>query len=110
MSRGQLVYQSYDYGYMAPDTQGVTNFHTLVQPFIGHTGGGYYLTIQGHDLYRSHMNQPFQGAGNHMAPPRLPFLATLNFPDLSNLPNDLVSHDSMWLVAPSKLPSDVLKF
>ena len=45
-----------------------------------------------------------------MAQPRLPFLATLNFPDLSKFTNDLVSHDVMWLVFPSKIPSDIQKF
>ena len=45
-----------------------------------------------------------------MAQPRLPFLAMLNFPDLSRLTNDTVSHDPTWLVVPSKLPSDIPKF
>ena len=45
-----------------------------------------------------------------MAQPRLPFLATLNLPDLSKLTNDPVSHASMWPVVPAKLPSDILKF
>ena len=56
------------------------------------------------------MNQPFQGAGNQMAQPRLPFLATLNLPNLLNLSNDLVSHDPMWSVVPAKLPLDIPKF
>ena len=45
-----------------------------------------------------------------MPQPRIPFLAMLNFPDLSRLTNDLVSHDPTWLVVPPKLPSDIPKF
>ena len=41
---------------------------------------------------------------------KIPFLDTLNLPDLSKLINDLVSHDTMWSVVPAKLPSDILKF
>ena len=45
-----------------------------------------------------------------MVQPRLPFLDTLNFLDLSKLTNDPVSHDPMCLVVPTKLPLDILKF
>ena len=41
---------------------------------------------------------------------RLPFLDTLNIPDLSKLINYLVSHDMMWLVVPTKIPSDIPEF
>ena len=34
----------------------------------------------------------------------------LNLPDLSRLMNDPVSHDLVWLVVPTKLPSDIPKF
>jgi hypothetical protein len=45
-----------------------------------------------------------------MSQPRLPFLATVNLPDLSKLMNDPVSHDSTWPPVPTKLPSDIPKF
>jgi hypothetical protein len=45
-----------------------------------------------------------------MPQPRLPFLATLNFPDLSRLMNDLVRHDPIWPPIPTKIPSDIPKF
>ena len=45
-----------------------------------------------------------------MEQPRLPFLATLNMPNLLKLTNDTVAHDLMWLVVPTKLPSDIPKF
>jgi hypothetical protein len=45
-----------------------------------------------------------------MLQPQLPFLAMLNFPDLSRLMNDLVHHDPTWPPIPTKLPSDILKF
>ena len=42
--------------------------------------------------------------------PKLPFLATLNFPYLSKLMNDPVRHDPLWPPVPIKLPSDIPKF
>ena len=56
------------------------------------------------------MNQNYQGAWHRSAQPSLPFLATLNLPDLSRLMNDLVSHDPAWPVVPTKLPLDIPKF
>ena len=40
----------------------------------------------------------------------LPFLATLDLPDLSILINDLIHHDPSWPAIPVKLPSDIPKF
>ena len=45
-----------------------------------------------------------------MAQPRLPFLVTLSFLDLSRLTNDPVSHDPTWPTVPPKLPLDIPKF
>jgi hypothetical protein len=45
-----------------------------------------------------------------MSQPYLPFLATLNLSDLSNLMNDPVCHDPTWPPVPTKLPSDIPKF
>jgi hypothetical protein len=41
---------------------------------------------------------------------QLPFLATLDLPDLSRLTNDPIFHSSVWPVIPAKLPSDIPKF
>ena len=41
--------------------------------------------------------------------PKLPFLATLNLPDLSKLMNNPVRHDPLWPPVPTKLPSDIPK-
>jgi hypothetical protein len=41
---------------------------------------------------------------NSGPPSRLPFLAMLNFPDLSKLMNDSVFHDPNWPSVPTKLP------
>jgi hypothetical protein len=41
---------------------------------------------------------------------QLPFLATLDFPDLSRILNDPIRHSPQWPVMPSKLPSDIPKF
>ena len=45
-----------------------------------------------------------------MAQPRLPFLATLKFLDLSRLTNDMVSHDLTWSFVPTKIPLEIPKF
>jgi hypothetical protein len=41
---------------------------------------------------------------------QLPFLTTLDLPDLSQLTNDPIFHSPVWLVIPAKLPSDIPKF
>ena len=81
-----------------------------MQPYTGQMGGGYYG--QGHGIYISqpYMNQNYQGAWHRPAQPRLPFLATLNLPNLSRLMSDPVSHDPAWTTVPTKLPSDIPKF
>ena len=81
-----------------------------MQPYMSQMGGGYY--VQGHGIYNSqpYMNQNYQGAWHRPAQPRLPFLATLNLPNLLRLMNDPVSHDLACPVIPNKLPSDIPKF
>ena len=76
-----------------------------MQPYMGKMGGGYYG--QGHGIYSNqpYMNQNYQGVWNRLAQPRLPFLATLNLPNLSILMNDHVSHNPAWPAVPNKLPS-----
>ena len=41
---------------------------------------------------------------------QLPFLATLEFPDLSRILNDPILHSPQWPIIPTKLPSDIAKF
>jgi hypothetical protein len=41
---------------------------------------------------------------------QLPFLATLDLPDLSRLTNDPIYHSPVWPAIPAKLPSDIPKF
>jgi hypothetical protein len=41
---------------------------------------------------------------------QLPFLATLDLPDLSRILNDPILHSPYWLVIPIELPSDIPKF
>ena len=41
---------------------------------------------------------------------KLPFLATLDLPDLSKLINDPIQHNPSWPPILVKLPSDILKF
>ena len=41
---------------------------------------------------------------------QLPFLATLDLPDLSRILNDPIRHSPQWPTIPAKLPSDIPKF
>jgi hypothetical protein len=41
---------------------------------------------------------------------QLPFLSTLDLPDLSRIPNDPIRHSPQWPAIPAKLPSDIPKF
>jgi hypothetical protein len=49
--------------------------------------------------------------GTNPPPPlHMPYLASLNIPDLSNLTNDPILHDPTWPAMPTKLPSKIPKF
>ena len=51
------------------------------------------------------------GIYNYPQPNRqLPFLATLDLPDLSKLINDPIQHNPFWPTIPVKFPSDIPKF
>ena len=55
-------------------------------------------------------SNPQTGTFSATVRPKLPFLETLNFLDLSKITNDLVRHNSSWPPIPTKLPSDIPKF
>ena len=42
--------------------------------------------------------------------PKLPFLATLELPDVSKLTNDPILHNLYWPPVPAKIPCDFPKF
>jgi hypothetical protein len=95
------------------------NIPTGVMPnqnFMNHPRGGSYNPGQGHGAYYNPgwaivpQTLSFQGAWGQMPQPHLPFLATLNLPDLFKLMNDLVSHDFAWPPVPTRIPLDILKF
>ena len=85
-----------------------------VDPYMNRFGGNYYPIGQGHGLYHNprgsmnpNMNQLFKGAWSQ---PRFPFLAMLNFLDLSRLMNDLVFHNLTWHLVLTKIPLYIPKF
>ena len=47
------MYQSPNYGFVAPQPQGTPNHNPYMKPYMGQMGGGYYLTSQGHGAYSS---------------------------------------------------------
>lgn len=67
--------------------------------------------ILGNNAYGGGSNPyNFQQNWNSVPPPKIPFLATLNLPDLSKLINDPIRHSSTWPPIPTKIPSDIPKF
>jgi hypothetical protein len=84
--------------------------------FMNQSGRGYYPTRQVNGVYQNpswhaiSQNQSLPGAWSHTSSPQLPFLATLNFPNLSKLMNDPVCHDPSWPPIPTKLPHDIMNF
>ena len=72
-------------------------------PHMGQMGGGHYGQDHGGYGNQTYVNQNYQGVVHQPTHPRLPFLATLNLPDLSRLTNDHVSHDPAW-------PASLLRF
>jgi hypothetical protein len=50
-------------------------------------------------------------AGTNIPTPlQMPYLASLNIPDLTKLTNDPILHNATWPAMPTKLPSDIPKF
>ena len=54
---------------------------------------------------------PFtQSTHNTFSPTKLPFLATLEFPNLPKFTNDPIQHHFAWPPVPLKIPTDIPKF
>jgi hypothetical protein len=47
---------------------------------------------------------------NPPPPPQMPYLASLNIPDLNKLINDPILYNPTWPIMPTKIPSDIPKF
>jgi hypothetical protein len=77
-------------------------YQQLNQFYTGmpHGGSGIYGTQY---PYNQNTQNPF-------APTKLPFLATLDLPDLSKLTNDPIWHHLAWPPVPVKIPTDIPKF
>jgi hypothetical protein len=54
-------------------------------------------------------NIPTMDGTNIPPQPQIPYLASLNIPDLNKLTNDHILHDPTWPAMPTKLPSDIPK-
>jgi hypothetical protein len=79
-------------------------------------------TSHGHGYYQNPSQQPnfsWQPGANqtlgsffpgYNQQPKLPFLATLHFPDLTRLLSNPICHDLCWPPMPTKLPLDIPKF
>jgi len=94
--------------------------HSIFRPGFqpaSNTGGGVNFWNPGPNVASNFLGQAHNSGfqnnasnSNSLAQTRLPFLATLNLPDLSKLTNDPVYHVPGWPPVPTKLPSDIPKF
>ena len=64
--------------------------------------GGFDLNVNQYP-FSQYIQNPF-------SPTKLPFLATLELPDLSKLTNDPIRHHFAWPLVPIKIPTDIPKF
>ena len=98
--------------YTAPPTQNPVaygwNLFQSNLPASQSASGGNPTFTYGHS--GAGPSNPQAGTSSTPVRPKLPFLATLNLPDLSKLMNDPVRHDPLWPPVPTKLPSDIPKF
>jgi hypothetical protein len=79
-------------GQQQPYMGGPTGYNYPPQPVYGPTG------VPTPHQYHPQVNR------------QLPFLATLDLPNLSRLTNDPILHFPFWLIILAKLPSDIPKF
>lgn len=91
----QLKFAMAHHGYLGgikiPTAQAIPGYPGYPPPGTG-------LVLQG---YQYAQHDP-----NH----QLPFIATLDLPDLSQLTNDPIYYLPYWLVIPTKFPSDICNF
>jgi hypothetical protein len=74
-------------------------------------GGGTQPSSQGTNSQPSSQGTSSQPHHTMVGtPPSMPYLASLNIPDLTKLMNDPILHDPTWPNMPTKLPSDIPKF
>jgi hypothetical protein len=95
--QGNIPNQYNPMGYMPPYTRlNLSGPPPHMQISYGPTGLLVGIPPQSHQY--PHVNR------------QLPFLATLDLPELSRILNDLILYSPHWPVIPAKLPSDILKF
>jgi hypothetical protein len=95
--QGNIPNQYNPMGYMPPHSRlNLLGPSPHMQTAYGPTGIPTRLPPQSHQY--PHVNR------------QLPFLATLDLPDLSRILNDPILHSPHWPVIPAKLPSDIPKF
>jgi hypothetical protein len=93
--------------------------NTQGHPFISSPsqGGESQTSSQGRSTNPPNTSQGTSPLPTHTMdgtnpPPNLPmpYLASINIPDLTKLTNDPILHDTTWPNMPTKLPYDIMKF
>jgi len=110
MSQGGIPYPRGTYNPKSNNPYGNPQYMIVPQ-------GNYYST---HPMYNIGNNRMggLQGSSSHMSSPwsdfgasnTLPFLATLDIPNLYKLTNDPIYHNLLWPPIPHKISIDILKF
>jgi hypothetical protein len=87
-------------------------YQQVQNPYAGHDHGYYQNPGQQPNFsWQPGANQtPGSFFPGYNQQPKLPFLETLHFPDLTRLLKDPICHDPRWPPMPTKLPSDIPKF
>jgi hypothetical protein len=80
-------------------------------------GGGIQTSSQGRSTNSQNLSQgksslPTNTMDGTSPPPNtpIPYLASLNIPDLTKLKNDPICHDATWPIMLTKFPSNIPKF
>ena len=86
-------------------SQGQPSTHFPLQGSGGHTSSiGGSTTLPNPPQGLGTQNTHTMAGANPPTPPQIPYLASLNIPDLSKLMNDPILHDPTWPAMPTKLP------
>jgi hypothetical protein len=117
--QGKNVYPPYGQeNHLAYNAQNLSGYANVSQPSSNPIYPGKQKPYVGGLTSYNYTPSPFYGPSGvpmpHQYHPQinrqLPFLLTLDLPDLSQLTNDLIFHSLGSPIIPAKIPSDILKF
>jgi len=122
-----------NHGWCSTNNRNSNKYQGSEQQIFANSGQSYIQNGQNQPFYNGYAQQPYQSYQHQMdyagmqrptaqaipsypgyALPnlnqQLPFVATLELPDLNQLTNDPIAYAPWWPAIPHKLPSDIPKF